>query len=147
MEAAILSAASGFRKRTACPHRSGGITCPSGDDVTQKLETRVRILEAECDVLRAMAQGTPERRVWADGAEILKDYAFGDAHHQLIFDALRELSTDDPAIIRERLPAFLNNKGFPDVDLEAIFEPHKLSAAEAVALMRALRSRASGGAR
>ncbi len=120
---------------------------PCASTMMEKVEGRQKILEAERDVLRAMFQGTPERRVQADGAEILADYRFKDAHHQLIFDALRELANDDPALVRERLPVRLNNKGFPDMDLGAIFEPHTLSAAQAIALMRALGSGAFGGTR
>jgi replicative DNA helicase len=118
-----------------------------GGIMTEKLRAREKILEAERDILRAMVQGTPERSVWAEGVELLADYAFEDSTHQLIFDTLRELATADPALIRERLPARLNNKGFPDTNLEALFQPHNLTATQAVALMRALRSQTLGRAR
>jgi hypothetical protein len=108
--------------------------------VTEKLEGRDKLIEAELDVLRAMTQGTPERAVRAEGIKILADYPFLVAVHQLIFDTLREIPADSPQVIREQLPTRLNNKGFPDLDLETVFQPHNLTARQAIALMRELRS-------
>ena len=112
-------------------------------------EPRVRdnITEAERDALRAICQGTPERSVWADAVAILADYRFEDETHQLIFDTLREIRTGDPRTIREQLAARLNNKGFPDLDLDVFFQPHGLSAEQATSLMRALRTTGSGPSR
>ncbi len=88
-----------------------------------------------------MVQGTPARVVRAEGIKILADYPFQDSVHQLVFDTLREIPGDSSEIIREQLPARLNNKGFPDLDLEALFQPHNLTPAQAIALMRSLRSK------
>lgn len=110
--------------------------------MVEKLEARGELIEAELDVLRTMAQGTPQRTVLADAVKILADYRFRDTTHQLIFDALREISTDSPEVIREQLAALLTKKGFPDLDLEAVFQPHNLSASQAIALMHELRSKA-----
>jgi len=106
--------------------------------VTEKLEGRDKLIDAELGVLRAMTQG-PLR---AEGIKILAEYPFADVVHQLIFDTLREIPADSPQIIREQLPVRLNNKGFPDLDLEALFEPHNLTDSQAIALMSELRSKA-----
>lgn len=113
----------------------------------EKPPTDCDILEAEREVLRAMCQGTPERAVLSDGLEILADYCFTDFTHQLVFDTLRELRAGSPQLIRERLPVRLNNKGFPDMDLETFFAPHHLTADEVVARMRTIRKVASGKGR
>ncbi len=105
------------------------------------------ILEAERDVLRAMCQGTPERAVLSEGLEILADYCFTDSTHQLVFDTLRELRAANPQIIRETLPVRLNNKGFPDMNLETFFVPHHLTADEVLARMRTIHEVGSGKGR
>lgn len=74
----------------------------------------------------------------AEAIELLANYPFADSAHQLLFDALREIRTDDPWLIREQLPARLSNKGFPDIDVVTSFEPHKLNATLAIALVRSL---------
>lgn len=111
--------------------------------VMSGFDSRHNALEAELAVLRAMCLGTAERSVWADGIALLADYSFQDDIHQLVFDALGEISSSDYATIREQLPTRLNNKGFPDLDWEKFFEPHNLSADQAMSLMRAVRSNTS----
>jgi hypothetical protein len=98
------------------------------------------ILKAERNVLRAMCQGVPGCDVLRDGLEILADHSFMDSTHQLVFDTLRELRAGNPQLIRERMPARLNNKGFPDVDLETFFAPQRLRADEALALMHTIKA-------
>lgn len=100
---------------------------------------RQRIIEAERNALRALCQGTAQGSVHAEGLSILAPYAFVDKVHQLVFDTLREILSADPEVIRAQLPSRLNNRGFPDLDVETFFKPHGLSAAEAIALMRSLR--------
>lgn len=109
-----------------------------GAEAMQRLESRGTKLEVERSVLCAMCVGALERTVWREGVDLLADYRFADNAHQLIFDTLREIQTDDPLIIRELLPARLNNKGFPDLDVEIYFQPHSFTADQTIARMRAL---------
>jgi len=104
----------------------------------KRLEWCATKAEAERTVLRAMCVGALGRTVWREGVDLLADYRFADNVHQLIFEAMREIQTDDPLIIRELLPARLNNKGFPDLDLETYFQPHNFPANQTIALIRAL---------
>lgn len=97
-----------------------------------------RLLEAERDVLRALFQGTPQGSVLARGIALLANYRFREPAHQVMFEALRNLGRADPARIRELLPARLNNRGFPDLDLGYFFEPHHLTAKQVFSLIRAL---------
>ena len=94
--------------------------------------------EAERTVLRAMCVGALGRTVWREGVALLADYRFADNVHQLIFDTVREIHTGDPLILRQLLPARLNNKGFPDLDLDTYFQPHIFTAGQTIALIRAL---------
>jgi len=96
------------------------------------------VIESELLILRAMCLGAPDRRVWQDGVEILANYPFRDNLHQLIFDTLREMNTDDPRIIQGLLPARLTLKGFPDVDLTGFFIAHNLRASILVAMMHSV---------
>ena len=94
-----------------------------------------------------MCQGAADGRVKARGVELLADYRFRDAIHQVVFDALGKLSTDAPATIRALLPERLTRQGFPEVDLDAYFQPHGLIVAAAVSLMRELLAEAKRGQR
>lgn len=96
------------------------------------------IADGELLALRAMCQGALDARVWDRGIEILGSHPFQDSVHQLVFDTLREMNTDDPRIIRGLLAARLTNKGFPDVNVETYFEPHNLRAEAVVAIMQSL---------
>ena len=61
---------------------------------------------------------------------LLADYRFRDPTHQIIFDALSEFRRRDAGgsktvqeTLREYVARRLTLRGFPDVDLEAIFRP------------------------
>jgi hypothetical protein len=58
--------------------------------------------------------------------------------HQLVFDALREIGTDRPDLVRQELPARLTQKGFPEVDFEEFLTPSGLGSAQALALVKKL---------
>lgn len=103
-----------------------------------------KIVFVELLVLQAMCQGTPGRTVWDDGMLILGRYPFHDVVHQLIFDTLREINTDLPHIIRQQLQVRILAKGFPALDLAPFFQPHPLTAGQALALMHQLRAWSKG---
>ena len=103
-------------------------------------DARQALVDSELLVLRAICQGTPQKRVWAESIEILNDYRFRHPDHQVIFETLREINTDDPRIIHGLLPARLTNKGFPTIDLDELFVPHNLNAQMAVMVMHSLRA-------
>ncbi len=70
---------------------------------------------------------------------MLGSYRFQDPTHQIVFEALRQIPNDRPQVLRQQLPARVNNKGFPDLELEIFFQPHGLSASGVLELARALR--------
>ncbi|MBI3405728.1 MAG: hypothetical protein HY046_09760 [Acidobacteria bacterium] len=103
-------------------------------------EAHMVVIESELIILRAMCQGALDRRVWQDGVELLAEYPFQDNLHQVVFDTLLEMKTDDPRIIQGLLPARLTIKGFPDLDLSTFFAPHNLKAPVLLAMMHSVAS-------
>jgi hypothetical protein len=68
----------------------------------------------------------------------LSAYPWQDPDHQVLFEALSELSAVPSHEFRTLLPAQLTRKGFPDISLDAYFQPHGLSPDEAEDLARSL---------
>lgn len=97
-------------------------------------------LADELRVLQAMCTGTPQGAARSLGLALLRGYRFRDAIHQTVFDVLTEILSDDPAILREQLPARLTRKGFPDADCALFFNPHGLSLPQTEQRMRELAS-------
>ena len=52
----------------------------------------------------------------------LADYAFIEPEHQVVFESIRALSSRGP-ISAGQLRVHLNNRGFPDTDVEQYFLP------------------------
>lgn len=72
------------------------------------------------------------------GKLVLQNYRWREASHQVIFEALISIPSEDPLVIQDQLPSRLTRRGFPDVAWEGIFEAHGLSKDEAEQLMRQL---------
>jgi hypothetical protein len=92
-------------------------------------------LRAELDVLRALCDPHCSREQRAEIIQVLKSYRFNEAEHHVLFESICTLSSQ-PAFSAALLATHLNNRGFPDVDLEKYFvnEPPSLEAALALAL-------------
>ncbi len=87
-------------------------------------------------VLRVLCLGTPQGPVKEALMPLLRKYHWGAQLHQAIFNALAALPSDDPAILRQLLPAKLTRLGFPDVEWEEFFAPHSFSREDSLALAR-----------
>lgn len=72
----------------------------------------------EREVLRALCAVELSSKERERALSSLAKYRFRDAHHQIFFDVLREIPSASPALLRERLPALLTRRGFPDFDME-----------------------------
>lgn len=68
----------------------------------------------------------------------LSHYSWRESDHQVIFEALSELSAAPPHELRALLPAQLTRKGFPDISLDVCFQPPGLSPDEAEELAHSL---------
>lgn len=81
-------------------------------------------------VLRAMCQGTSQGSLRAEAAKLLARYDWREPVHHAMFSCLSVIPATQPEDLRRALLACLTRKGFPDVDIETLFEAHGLSKSE-----------------
>ena len=86
--------------------------------------------------LRLLCSGTPQGPVKNVLVPLLRDYHWQVQLHQIIFSAVVAIPSDDPATLRQLLPAKLTRMGFPDIEWEEIFTPALLSSEEAIDTVR-----------
>jgi len=72
--------------------------------------------EVEREVLRALCSANIDSAVWRRTMARLETYAWQEAEHKVVYEALRALRTSDAQARREQLPAQATRMGFPDVD-------------------------------
>ena len=53
----------------------------------------------------------------------LSNHIWQDAEHRVVVEAIQRLSSSDPKLLREQLPAQTTRMGFPDVSWENYFSP------------------------
>ncbi len=104
---------------------------------------RVAVLEAEVQILGTLCNqaGTSKQR--AELVDTLRQYAFLDEEHQILFESIRSLLSAEP-LSNTRLAVHLNNRGFPDVDLEKFCAAALANIDDALQLVRQLCSLARG---
>ncbi len=95
---------------------------------------RDSLIEAERRVLEALCQGLGKE----EAGTLLRNYAWREPSHQVLFSALTEISSTNSEVIRAELPARLVRKGFPDLDWEHLFRASPSDKEETLALMRRL---------
>ena len=86
--------------------------------------------------LRVLCTGTAQGPVKNALVPLLQDYRWQWQLHQVIFKALAAIPADDPATLRQLLPAKLTRMGFPDVEWDEFLAPASLSRDEAIAMVR-----------
>jgi len=96
-------------------------------------------LAAEAQVLGTLCNGTGDREQHHELANILGHYAFLEPEHEIVFGSIRSLLVHD-RLSNTRLAVHLNNRGFPDVDLEKYCVAGLPSIDEALKLAVRLRS-------
>src|SRR5271155_3802686 len=80
-----------------------------------------RILELERETLRALCIRASANARRQDTMRDLSNHVWQDAEHRVIFEAIQRLSSSDPQLLREQLPAQTTRMGFPDVNWENYF--------------------------
>jgi len=70
----------------------------------------------------------------------LSNHIWQDAEHRVVFEAIQRLSSSDPKLLREQLPAQTTRMGFPDVSWENYFSPAPEHEKDFEALVRELLS-------
>src|SRR6266446_878763 len=78
---------------------------------------RVAQLTAEFQVLATLCNREAPHDLRAELAHVLGHYAFLEPEHQIVFESIRSLLLHD-RLSKASLAVHLNNRGFPDVDLE-----------------------------
>ncbi len=51
----------------------------------------------------------------------LSNHVWQDAEHRVVFEAIQRLSSSDPKLLQEQLPAQATRMGFPDVSWDNYF--------------------------
>ncbi|SRR6266436_2916633 len=96
---------------------------------------RVAQLTAEFRVLGTLCDREVPHDLRAKLAHVLKHYAFLEPEHQIVFESIRSLLLHD-RLSKASLAVHLNNRGFPDVDLEKYCAAAFSNIEEAVKLAR-----------
>ena len=103
-----------------------GSTSPSGREMIER------------EVLRALCQYFDDESFRADTLCLLARYRFSAPDHQCIFDALHQVSASTPHALRQHLTARLNNMGFPEMDIEHLFQGSPFTIDKTTDLIREL---------
>jgi len=96
-------------------------------------------LALELDVLRALCGGAGTTQQHQALSESLARYRFSEPEHQVVFESLCALSSRKE-ISAAVLGVHLNNRGFPDLDLEKYFAAAPPSVEQALVRVDELRS-------
>ncbi len=104
---------------------------------------RLAQLTAEMQVLGTLCNREDQHDVHAELVHVLERYAFLEPEHQIVFESIRALLLRD-RLSKARLAVHLNNRGFPDVDLEKYCAAAFSNIEEALKLARRLCSLADG---
>jgi hypothetical protein len=90
-------------------------------------------------VLRLLCQLAPTHPLRPVALRVTVQHNWQDPSRQVIFEALADIPSDNPKVIRGLLPAHLTRKGFPDVNVEMYFLPHGLTPREMEDLLKSFR--------
>jgi replicative DNA helicase len=96
---------------------------------------RVAQLTIETQVLGALCKREDPHDLRAELVRVLEHYTFLEPEHQIVFESIRSLLLRD-RLSMARLAVHLNNRGFPDVDLEKYCAAAFSNIEEAVKLAR-----------
>jgi hypothetical protein len=97
-----------------------------------------RILELERNTLCALCIRASENARRETVMRELSNHVWQDAEHRVVFEAIQRLSSSDPQLLREQLPAQTTRMGFPDVNWENYFVPAGEAGDDFDALVREL---------
>ena len=95
------------------------------DDAINAIEAR--LLQVICQGGRNIRQSRRDKDLREEVLTRLHNYSFRSVPHQVLFDCLWNMPRQRPELIREVLPAWLVQAGFPDFNLAPFFDPHGLT--------------------
>jgi hypothetical protein len=79
-------------------------------------------LATELQTLRALCDETTPREERQRRLQSLNQDNFAEPEHQIVFESIRALLSRGPISVAQLL-VHLNNRGFPDTDVEKYFRP------------------------
>lgn len=94
--------------------------------------------DAEDLILRALIQDGPEGGLRAKARSLLAAYRWQDPVHEEVFRTLIAMPAEGPVSLRNQIAARVTRRGFPDFDLEKLFQPPGLSPNKLADLMNLL---------
>jgi hypothetical protein len=97
-----------------------------------------RVLELERETLCALCVRASMNAQHPTAMRELSNHVWQDAEHRVVFEAIQRLSSSDPKLLREQLPAQATRMGFPDVSWERYFSPAEKEKKDFEALVREL---------
>ena len=106
--------------------------------MTKQTERPQAVTEVERQLLAALCSPALDHPTRADVFARLRAHTFANPDHEVIFRALAKMPRATPEHIRETLSAHLTRLGFPDIDIDAIFDSEGPSAQKIDALLRQL---------
>ena len=79
-------------------------------------------IAAELKALRTLCDEAIARNLRQNLIQSLDTHAFSEPEHQVVFESIQALLPRGP-ISEAQLRVHLNNRGFPDTDVEKYFQP------------------------
>lgn len=122
------------RAQSSSPSNSPASFPPSGRESSDAKS----IQNAENLILRALAQEEPNGSLRAMAKVRLAAYRWQDTIHEEVYRALLASPVRDPDSLRSLLAVRLTRRGFPDFDLEDLFQPLGISKEQATILLDSL---------
>jgi hypothetical protein len=80
-----------------------------------------RPIDLERSILQELCHARLTRPAWAKVASGLREYAWSDVEHGLVYAAIQRIGYGNPQTLCEQLPAQATRMGFPDIDWQAYF--------------------------
>jgi hypothetical protein len=103
-------------------------------------QSQQRVFELERETLCALCVRASMNAQHPAAMRELSNHIWQDAEHRVVFEAIQRLSSSDPKLLREQLPAQATRMGFPDVSWENYFSPAEGEKRDFEALVRELRA-------
>jgi hypothetical protein len=101
-------------------------------------ESRLPAVEIERQLLAALCAPALDAQMHAKILGCLSTHRFANPDYDVIFRALAQMPRATQEHIRETLSARVTRLGFPDIDVDAIFDVQRASAQKIDALLRQL---------
>src|SRR5580700_4933818 len=89
----------------------------------QKQSQTQQVFELERETLCALCVRASLNAQHPTAMRELSNHVWQDAEHRVVFEAIQRLSSSDPKLLREQLPAQATRMGFPDVSWDNYFAP------------------------